>query len=137
MSVIVQGTAIAIDGRGILLTGPPGCGKSDLALRLVGRGAQLIGDDLVRVAIAGERICVSALRKPSRLHVAHVGVIAVGTLAIAPLALVVALESRIDRDARLDSVELLPGWSVPRITLPGLEASAPDKLLLALERWGH
>ncbi|MEC9182929.1 MAG: aldolase, partial [Pseudomonadota bacterium] len=42
---IVHATAIAIDGKGVLLRGPSGSGKSDLALRLLEAGGVLIGDD--------------------------------------------------------------------------------------------
>ena len=43
----VHGTAIDIDGAGILLLGPSGSGKSDLALRLIDGGARLVADDRV------------------------------------------------------------------------------------------
>ncbi|MEM8979864.1 MAG: ATP-binding protein [Pseudomonadota bacterium] len=45
----VKGTAVAIAGRGLLITGPSGCGKSGLALRLIALGAELIADDQVEV----------------------------------------------------------------------------------------
>src|SRR6202035_866821 len=43
--ILVHATAIAIDGRAVLLRGPSGAGKSDLALRLIDCGARLVGDD--------------------------------------------------------------------------------------------
>lgn len=42
----VQGTAIGIDGRAVLLTGPAGCGKSTLAAALIRRGHALLSDDI-------------------------------------------------------------------------------------------
>jgi serine kinase of HPr protein (carbohydrate metabolism regulator) len=41
-SLQVHGTAVLLDGCGILLCGPSGAGKSDLALRLLDRGARLV-----------------------------------------------------------------------------------------------
>lgn len=40
-----QATAVEIGGRALLIEGPPGSGKSSLALALIDRGATLIGDD--------------------------------------------------------------------------------------------
>ena len=37
----LQGTAVAIEGRGVLLRGPSGAGKSSLALRLIEDGADI------------------------------------------------------------------------------------------------
>ena len=42
----VHATAVAIAGSGVLIRGASGSGKSDLALRLIDRGAILISDDL-------------------------------------------------------------------------------------------
>ena len=44
-SAIVHGSAVAVDGGGVLLRGASGSGKSDLALRLIDAGAMLIADD--------------------------------------------------------------------------------------------
>ena len=48
---IVHATAIAIDGKGVLLRGPSGSGKSDLALRLLEAGGVLVGDDRVALSV--------------------------------------------------------------------------------------
>ena len=47
--LLVHGTCVDLDGRGILLRGPSGSGKSDLALRLIDSGARLVADDQVVV----------------------------------------------------------------------------------------
>ncbi|MEY3906493.1 MAG: hypothetical protein RIR59_1316, partial [Pseudomonadota bacterium] len=42
---LLHGTCIAIKDQGVLILGASGAGKSDLALRLIDRGAALVGDD--------------------------------------------------------------------------------------------
>lgn len=44
---IVHATCIALRGRGLLITGASGSGKSALALQLMALGAQLVADDQV------------------------------------------------------------------------------------------
>ena len=45
----IHASCVALDGRGVLLLGPSGSGKSDLALRLIDSGFMLVADDRVRV----------------------------------------------------------------------------------------
>ncbi len=42
---VLHATTVAVDGRGILITGPSGSGKSALAIELIVRGATLVADD--------------------------------------------------------------------------------------------
>ena len=46
-SETVHGACVAIDGRAVLIEGRSGEGKSDLALRLIDRGARLVADEQV------------------------------------------------------------------------------------------
>ena len=46
-TVKVHGTLVSISGYGILLKGPSGIGKSEIALELIKRGHRLIADDTV------------------------------------------------------------------------------------------
>ena len=48
-SVVVRGTAVALEGRALLITGPSGAGKSSLAIELISRGLRLVADDAVLV----------------------------------------------------------------------------------------
>lgn len=48
-SVLYQASCVLIDGVAVLIEGPPGSGKSSLALALMDRGAQLVGDDGVQL----------------------------------------------------------------------------------------
>src|SRR5258708_19753268 len=61
MSIIrAHGTCVAIDGEAVLLRGKPGSGKSDLALRLIDGGAQLVADDQTELSRGADVILAQA-----------------------------------------------------------------------------
>jgi serine kinase of HPr protein (carbohydrate metabolism regulator) len=133
-SCLVHATAVAIAGKALLLRGPPGAGKSDLALRLIDSGAALIADDQCALYRAGDRILVRAPAAIAGLiEVRGLGILRAPAEAEAPLALVVDL-------VRPELVERLPqarsetflGLAVPLVALAPFEASAAAKLRLAL-----
>ncbi|MBE9636174.1 HPr kinase/phosphorylase [Salipiger mangrovisoli] len=45
--LILHATAVAVDGRALLIRGASGSGKSGLALEMMARGARLVSDDRV------------------------------------------------------------------------------------------
>ena len=47
----LHATTVSIGGQGVLLEGPSGIGKSDLALRLIDRGAMLVSDIFIAFAV--------------------------------------------------------------------------------------
>jgi HPr kinase/phosphorylase len=53
---ILHATCVAVDGRGVLILGPSGSGKSALALRLLSLGARLVADDRTEVTVTGGRL---------------------------------------------------------------------------------
>lgn len=139
---MVQATVVAIGGRGVLLHGPPGVGKSDLALRLIDRGATLVGDDAVMVkTLGGQLVAAPCPSGAGGLHVAGVGRV---DLPVAsepvPIAIAIDLSPRPADAARWGTAgqyEPLTGHSIPQVPLDARESSAPIKVALALERWGH
>lgn len=89
--VLANVTCVAVAGRGLLLEGPPGIGKSTLALALIDRGAVLVGDDGVTLRHRHGRLW--ALPPPNiagRLEVRGVGLISLETTT-APVALILLL----------------------------------------------
>ena len=54
--VLANVTAVVVDGQVLLIEGPPGAGKSALALALIDRGAVLVGDDAVTIARRGDQL---------------------------------------------------------------------------------
>jgi HPr kinase/phosphorylase len=138
-SIDVHGTAVAIDGRGLLLRGPPGSGKSDLALRLVDGGARLIADDLVRIERRGPGLWVTApagvpAELRHKIEIRGLGIARLPGLAEAPLALVVDLAAGPvpERLPPAQACQYL-AVSLPLIAIDPLAASAAAKLRLAVK----
>jgi len=135
--ILVHATAVAIEGNSVLLRGPPGAGKSDLALRLIDGGAQLVADDQAELQLAATRILVhSPTTIAGLLEVRGIGIVRVGALAEAPLALLVDLVSpeEVERlpEPRLEEVL---GLAIPLITLAAFEASAAAKIRIAVREF--
>jgi HPr kinase/phosphorylase len=132
-TLLVHGTAVAIEGEAVLLRGPPGAGKSDLALRLIDGGARLIADDQATLQRADNRILVRAPAAIAGLiEVRGVGILRVDPVDEAPLALIVDLvpAAAIERLPD-DRFEAVLGLAIPLIALAPFEASATAKLRLA------
>ena len=129
----VHASCVAFDGRGVLLRGPSGSGKSDLALRAVEAGADLVADDLVMLGLRGGRVWASpSPQAGGRLEVRGVGIVRLPALEGAPVVLVadLALPERLPRPC----FEPLLGLPVRRIRLAPFEISAAVKLRLAAHR---
>ena len=139
LTTTLHGTAVALDGRAVLLIGPAGSGKSDLALRLIDRGAILVADDAVRVQVGDAALQAQPLAgAEGRLFVAGIGIVTVSHIARAPLALAIDLTPHVvpAAFARPSHFRLFDDWAVPLLSLDGTRASAPIKVALALARWG-
>lgn len=130
----VHGACVMMAGFGVLLRGPSGRGKSDLALRLIDEGAVLVADDQVALKRDGDAVVASAPDSLSGLIEARgVGLLRLPAAAEVRLALVVDLVEAptIERLPAPDSAALLD-VNLPRIRLAPFEASAPAKLRLAV-----
>ncbi len=126
----VHASCIAFEGRGVLLRGPSGSGKSDLALRAMEAGAELVADDLVMLGLRGGRVWASPLPQAGgRLEVRGVGIVPLPALDGAPLVLIADLAA----PERLPEpcFEPVLGLPVRRIRLAPFEISAAIKLRLA------
>jgi len=125
--------------RAVLLRGPPGAGKSDLALRLIDRGARLVADDQTHLARKGRAVIASAPQAiAGRMEVRGIGIVALRRsqlMARASLALIVDLvpPEKIERMPE-PAHEIVEGVSLPVFALAPFEASAVAKLHLALSR---
>jgi HPr kinase/phosphorylase len=130
----MHATAVAIDGKAVLLRGPSGSGKSDLALRLIDAGARLVADDQSELRRCGDGLLVRAPATIAGLfEVRGLGILRLDALAEAPVGLVADLMTA-DRIDRLPPrrAETILGVAVPQIEIAPFEASAAAKLRLAL-----
>lgn len=119
----------------MLLRGPSGIGKSDLALRLIDHGAVLVADDQVLLERDGDRLLASPPEMlAGLLEVRGLGILKFPYQIAAQIRLVVNL-------VELDEVVRLPetatedflGISLPLRTLSAREPSAHTKVRLAVQ----
>ncbi|MCW8834937.1 MAG: HPr kinase/phosphatase C-terminal domain-containing protein [Rhodospirillales bacterium] len=129
----IHGTCILIEGIGVVLRGPPGCGKSDLALRLIDGGARLVADDRVDLDLKEDWVCATP---PStlagRMEIRGIGIVEIRHVHEAPVGLIVDLvpSDEVERLPNPASAEIL-GHILPLVRLNPFEASAPAKVRVA------
>lgn len=131
-------TSVAIGGKAIVIRGDSGSGKSDLALRLIDRGAVLLSDDYTHVeARGGQAIASPAPNIAGLIEVRSLGPVGMPNIDEAPIALVVELTPPSGAPPERCPAERLTtrlcGVDLPMVHLRGLEASAPIKVELALK----
>ncbi|OBV11412.1 HPr kinase/phosphorylase [Erythrobacter dokdonensis] len=131
--MLIQASAVEIEGRAAILEGPPGSGKSSLALSLIDRGARLIGDDGVMLAREGGRLVASPPPNiTGLLEIRGVGLVNLPTVADAPVALVLSLVG-------VGHAERLPGMLVTRdylgMSIPVLPFVPGDKAPAVRAEW--
>lgn len=133
----LHASTVALDGRAVLISGPSGSGKSDLALRLLDRGFALVSDDQTIVRRDGDRLIASA---PStiagKLEVRGIGIVDTATVGDTPIALLVELTSDIQRIPDDGQERPILGVPIPLVSIDAPAASAPSKVALALDRMG-
>jgi hypothetical protein len=115
-----QASCVAIRGRGVLIEGETGSGKSSLALALIDRGATLVGDDGVLLEAREGRLW--AAPPPAiagLLEIRNVG-LATFPASPAPLALVLRLDPGAPRHIEAPERTALAGLDLPMVRLwPG------------------
>jgi serine kinase of HPr protein (carbohydrate metabolism regulator) len=136
MKMTVHASCVAIGGRAVLIAGPSGSGKSDLALRLIERGASLVSDDYTILEGDFGRLLASPPGTiAGRIEVRGVGIIERPHVEAVPVALLVDLARPAERTPEPLAIEY-GGVAVPAIGLSALEASAPLKVEAALHLHG-
>jgi serine kinase of HPr protein (carbohydrate metabolism regulator) len=136
MSETIHASCVAIGRRAVLIAGPSGSGKSDLALRLIDRGAVLVSDDYTMLKPVGGQLSASPPATiAGKIEVRGVGIVVQSYAEAVPVALLVDLGQP---PMRMPEVEAIPvaGVTVPAIAVSALEASAPLKVEAALHLYG-
>jgi len=135
-ATLVHASCVAIGGRAVLIAGASGRGKSDLAMRLIDRGARLVSDDYTLLAVDGDRLIASPPERiAGKIELRGVGIMEVDPLHDVPVCLIVDLDLPVERLPEAAS-RPLAGLDVPLVALSALEASAPIKVESALLRFG-
>lgn len=127
----VHASTVAIGGRGVMILGASGAGKSDLALRLIDRGAQLVADDRTILSRDGDALlatCPATIA--GRIEVRGLGILPVAHRGSARIALAVVLgeEDRLPEPR----ARVVAGVTVPEVTIDPRAPSAAIKVELAL-----
>lgn len=133
----VHASTVAIGGRAVLISGPSGSGKSDLALRLLDRGFTLVSDDQTIVRRGGERLIASAPERiAGKIEVRGIGIVEIESVQDVTVALLVELTSDIQRIPDAGRERPILGVALPIVSIDAMTASAPSKVALALDRFG-
>ncbi len=128
----LHATTVAIDGVAVMIEGASGSGKSDLALRLIDRGAVLVSDDQTLVIRVGKTL---RARPPStiagRIEVRGIGILAMPHIEDVPVGLLVRIDGAIERMPERRARKIA-GIDVRQFAVDPFHASAPIKVELAL-----
>lgn len=135
--LILQASAVAIGGRAVMIEGASGAGKSSLALALIDRGAQLIGDDGLVLEREGMAILASPHERiRGLLEVRNLGIVPFPCRERVPVALCIRLDPAAPRYIEQADALEIHLQSLPLIRLWPFDAVAAIKAELALERFG-
>lgn len=135
-SETIHASTVAIGGRAVLIWGRSGSGKSDLALRLIDRGAKLVSDDYTLVKrTPGGLVASAPATIAGRMEVRGLGIVAVEAApGETPVSLVVDLDGERERMPPEELSRPLLGVAVPLVRLDPWLASAPIRVELALRQ---
>lgn len=92
-SCILHATCVELGGRGLLILGASGSGKSALALQLMGFGAGLVADDRVLISRHADRVVAQApVGLPHLIEARYMGLLKAELCPATELAAIVDLD---------------------------------------------
>ncbi|WP_445680061.1 HPr kinase/phosphorylase [Radicibacter daui] len=133
----LHASCVALESQAILLLGPSGSGKSDLALRLIAAGAGLVADDVTVVEAVGDGT-LAAFAPPQTaglIEARGLGILRLPECGRATVRLILRLAAPGEQIERLPHrrEETLEGVALPVVTLAPFEGSAVAKAQFALQ----
>lgn len=136
--MMISGSAVAIDGRALAITGAPGSGKSSLALALIDRGARLIGDDAVQLTRVGDHLLASPPPNIEGLiELRGIGLFDLPIAEPSPLSLVLSLGEHDERLPEFAPERQVLGQSIPCLPFYAGTIAPAIRAELALSRFGR
>ena len=138
---VIHATTIAWQEKGLLLRGKAQSGKSELALRLIYRGAKLVADDMTKISKRGNRLfaCLPQDAQDFRgiLALREVGLCRMPYQQRTQLYLVADMtEKPLTTDTPSKRFCELIGITIAHMFCHPFEAAADLKMLCALQKQG-
>lgn len=130
----IHASCIFYNGKGILITGKSGSGKSDLCLRMImQKKAMLVADDRVDLYVVGENL-IAKCPKPIEglLEVRHLGIKKFPFISDIRIDFMISLVDTLENLERMPEPDffIFEEINIPKYKLHGLENSIIDKLEL-------
>lgn len=134
-SETIHASCVAIGDVAVLIEGKSGAGKSDLALRLIDRGARLVSDDYtILVRRRGTLFAHPPANLAGKMEVRGIGIVEMDHVEDVPVSLIVAIEEEPPRMPPDERKRRFAGVELREIALPSLEPSSAIKVELALKQ---
>lgn len=109
-------SCVAYDGKGVLICGASGTGKSGLALELMGYGAQLVADDRTVLRRTGDEIDASAPKTiRGKIEARGLGILHADPVDKASIVLIVSLDEPENERLPPQRSQQLLGLAVPLV----------------------
>ncbi len=127
----IHATCVDIDGKGVLILGPSGSGKSSLAISLITLGARLVADDRCEIWRNNTDIIVTRPHTlPTAIEARGLGILNAPMIDQTRLELVVDLSQTTDKRLPDPMTVTLLGVEIPRVFQVALDVFPQSLYLL-------
>jgi serine kinase of HPr protein (carbohydrate metabolism regulator) len=134
-SETLHASCVAIGDYAVLITGASGSGKSDVALRLIDRGARLVSDDYTIIRRDGSVLYASPPETiQGKIEVRGIGIVTMPHVGNTPIAMLVELDSEVARMPEAGTARAIAGLMLSSMAAAPFEHSTPIKIELALRQ---